>query len=497
MSRSELKIRNNKKLNTSPKQYSLANGNLNSDYVNEPGSYYGILTEISQPTLFELDEKKTKVTKTKNDFGEEITVVDGEIPLNLEVNNGDRFLFISYDQSILTHGLHKFPAKFFPELPRWLIQRYSNEGDWVLDPFAGSATVNLECLLSRRHSVAIDVDPFSRFLARVKLTPINIEALQKAHRSLKNKIQKYRTSKLCEEEFIQFPYRDNWFNKYIIEELTFLKKNILSLDSDYLGDYKEKENKNIVDFFLICFSSIIRSVSNADNNCTRTVIRKKLNKRVNPGDALSRFIKVIDTSVLKVAKFSQICPRDIKVEIPIDSDARDIKYPDNFFHLAITSPPYVNAVDYPRTHQLEMYWLEIANGSLAPLKRIHVGTETVNHSEYKHLYKIGFKDADELLTKIYDKDPRRSYILYKYLIDMQENLIEVKRALKPGGKYIIVVGNNRIRGYLVESWKYLMEIAGRIGFKINTYFASEIIKHFIKVPREERINTDWVIVLEK
>ena len=104
---------------------------------------------------------------------------------------------------------------------------------------------------------------------------------------------------------------------------------------------------------------------------------------------------------------------------------------------------------------------------------------------------------DEAPSKIYDKDPRRSYILYKYLIDMQENLIEVKRVLKPGGKYIIVVGSNRIRGYLVESWKYLMEIAGRIGFKINTYFASEIIKHFIKVPREERINTDWVIILEK
>jgi len=54
-----------------------------------------------------------------------------------------------------------------------------------------------------------------------------------------------------------------------------------------------------------------------------------------------------------------------------------------------------------------------------------------------------------------------------------------------------------MRGYLVESWKYLMEIAERVGFKIHCFFASEIIKHFIKVPREERINTDWVIVLEK
>jgi hypothetical protein len=227
------------------------------------------------------------------------------------------------------------------------------------------------------------------------------------------------------------------------------------------------------------------------------VIRKKLNKRVNRGDALYRFTKNIDINVQKMMMFSEVCPTDVKVEIPDGNDARNIKYPDNFFHLAVTSPPYVNAVDYPRTHQLEMYWLGLEKGSLVSLKRLHVGTETVSQGEYQHLRKTGFKDVDDLLCKIYDKDPRRSYILYKYLIDMEENLAEVKRVLKPGAKYIVVIGNNKIRGYLIESWKYLMEIAERTGFNIKCSFASEIIKHFIKVPREERINTDWVVILEK
>jgi len=85
----------------------------------------------------------TQITNVKdevNRFGEKVTRVDGEIPVNLPIKNEDRFLFISYDQSILTHGLHKYPAKFFPELPRWLIKRYSNEYDTVLDPFCGSGT---------------------------------------------------------------------------------------------------------------------------------------------------------------------------------------------------------------------------------------------------------------------------------------------------------------------------------------------------------------------
>ncbi|HPZ09482.1 MAG TPA: hypothetical protein PL110_15360, partial [Candidatus Eremiobacteraeota bacterium] len=64
-------------------------------------------------------------------------------------------------------------------------------------------------------------------------------------------------------------------------------------------------------------------------------------------------------------------------------------------------------------------------------------------------------------------------------------------------RYIVVVGNNRIRGELFENWKYIMQLSENIGFKVEIYFASEIIKHFIKVPREERINTDWILVLKK
>ena len=60
-----------------------------------------------------------------------------------------------------------------------------------------------------------------------------------------------------------------------------------------------------------------------------------------------------------------------------------------------------------------------------------------------------------------------------------------------------MVGNNRIRGEIFENWKYILAIAESVGFSVRNYFGSEIINHFIKVPREERINTDWVIVLEK
>jgi hypothetical protein len=154
-------------------------------------------------------------------------------------------------------------------------------------------------------------------------------------------------------------------------------------------------------------------------------------------------------------------------------------------------------VDYPRTHQLEIYWLGFENGSLTPLKKKHVGTESVQAKEYENLHKIGVTEADAVISRIFEKDPRRAFIAYKYLDDMRKNLIEVHKVLKKESRYVVVVGNNKIRGEVFENWKYLMKIAANVGFSIETYFGSEIINHFIKVPREERINTDWVIVLKK
>ena len=427
------------------------------------------------------------ITKIVNDYGESIVQVDGDIPVDLPAKDGDRFLFISHDQSFLTHGLHKYPAKFFPELPRWLIKRYSQENDQVLDPFAGSGTTNVEALLAKRNSVGIDVDPFSRFISKVKVTPLLETELKSSQKALLEAILDYRPSLVAESDLPDFPYRDNWFNKEILLELTYLKQRIQALDTP----------DAIKDFFKVCLSSIIRAVSNADDNCTRTVIRKKLNKLVRPSDALNRFAKAVLAKVPKMVAFSQDYPSDITADFPNDMDARNIKYKANYFDLAVTSPPYVNAVDYPRTHQLEMYWLGFAQHSLTDLKKQNVGTESVSASHYKLRHEIGVPEADRVMANIFEADPRRAFIAFKYLDDMRKNLTEVYKVLREGGRYIVVVGNNRIRGQLFENWKYLMPIAEDIGFEIETYFGSEIIKHFIKVPRGERINTDWILVLKK
>lgn len=411
--------------------------------------------------------------------------IEGDIPISLAVQNGSRFLFISQAQRAYTHALHKYPAKFFPELPRWLIQRYSKIGDLVLDPFMGSGTTNLEAMLLGRPSVGVDIDLFSQWLARVKTTRLGKTQLLTAQTKLHKYLQAFSTATPA-LNLPSFPYRDQWFKPYVLQELAFIKTGVDQF----------KSQPKIHQFLCICFSSIIRATSEADNNCTRTVIRKKLNKQVRPGYALHLFEKRLNNNVLAMLKLQG--KKIAKVNIPKNASATDMHaYKNETFDLVLTSPPYVNAVDYPRTHQLEMYWLGLVSGSLSDLKKKHVGTESVSVKDYNTLHKTGIKTADAVLKAIYEQDPRRAYIAYNFIADMTKNMAEVHRVLKKDAHYALVIGNNQIRGQRFESWRYLTERASKLGFRVECHFESVIINHFIKVPRPEQIQEDHILVLKK
>lgn len=56
-----------------------------------------------------------------------------------------------------------------PQLVRNIIELYSNEGDTVLDPMAGGGTTPVECLLTNRNSISVDINPDSIAIVRDRL----------------------------------------------------------------------------------------------------------------------------------------------------------------------------------------------------------------------------------------------------------------------------------------------------------------------------------------
>lgn len=424
----------------------------------------------------------------------------GDIDPDTVIPDGSSILIVSKDQSYLTHGIHKFPAKFFPELPRYLIRRLSNEGDTVLDPMCGSGTVVLEAVLNNRRGVGIDVDSIARLLTKVKTTPILPSLLRNVASCLSTNIQCMDKNGEFDGILPEFNYRDSWFRPSVLRELAILKKCINEVPRLCAG-MKQDSLHDLQDFLRVVLSSIIRDVSNADPHCTRTVLRKKVIKNIAPGDTISRFLTTLSKQVAAMDELWRVysssanwdiqLPKGTAIHTGLDAESID---------LAVTSPPYINAVDYPRTHQLEMYWLDMLDedGPLANVKRRYIGTEAVYKTDYQRLRVTNLKTLDPILARIFGTDPRRSYIVHKFFEDMEVQLEETMRVLKPGGHYCIAIGNNLIRGVLVKSHEILTEIATeRTGFRLDRVFFSKLIRHFIRIPRRERMLGEWIIILEK
>lgn len=71
------------------------------------------------------------------------------------------------------HSLHEvsYRACFKPQLPRFFIERLTEPGGTVYDPFSGRGTTALEAALLGRVPVACDVNPLSRILLEPRLAP--------------------------------------------------------------------------------------------------------------------------------------------------------------------------------------------------------------------------------------------------------------------------------------------------------------------------------------
>lgn len=61
----------------------------------------------------------------------------------------------------LTHGLYRYVGKLPPPLTALLVDRYSSEGDVILDPMCGGGTTAIEAVSSNRDCISFDINPVS------------------------------------------------------------------------------------------------------------------------------------------------------------------------------------------------------------------------------------------------------------------------------------------------------------------------------------------------
>lgn len=445
-----------------------------------------------------------------------------------------------------THAIHKHPAVFIPHIPRHIINTFSTEiaedggRPLIIDPYNGSGTAGLEAKLLGRDYVGVEINPLSKLVSDVKTSPIPPTLARRAKCHLLNNILDQITG-YCPRFDVEFPddtEKNRWFEDEAIEGLTQLRKAVdwfvdediqifpLGLEQESRAihdlDISEDELKRRLDrWFILMIANTVFEVSNADPNVSKAhrsqKMRKKIRKGEHPPDVVDVFVRNVEESLKMLIEFWNMIYR---TQIPGGPDQTNIQYwedndkkplADNQSHrakidvrlgdarefsfdeytedadLGITSPPYINAMNYYRGTKLRLFWiLDFLEDTMdvETLRRSIVGTNSVQlknkmgelpktllgvwngtTAEFKN---TSLPALDDKILDIYNgglsEAKSRSYITWKFFaIDMLKSLARTYEHLKPGAHFFFLIGENTIGGNKIQSHKYISDIAENIG----------------------------------
>lgn len=316
----------------------------------------------------------------------------------------------------------------------------SSEFQLVLDPFCGVGTTLLACKQKGINSIGYDVQPAAVFASMVKTKNYDLDELkEQARLLLKKKFIR------LDKKFPPLFYRA--FSKYALEDIAFFDSEI-----------REMGNNN--DFFLLALINAAIKCSYVWKDGAVIKIRKapKPPLRVMLRKTIYRMIKDLEASPQTGAH----CVAEMK-------DARQLDLEPGIIDAVITSPPYLNNIDYTKVYEIENYFLGYPK---PPLRSF-----------------IGFSDVEE-----FSELPASARA---YFTDMKKVLYELYRVSKSSAKLAVVVGNGYVDGVIVDSDLLLAKMAEGMGFNVEKIFVVNERFALEERTKKKGVLRESIIVMEK
>jgi len=181
---------------------------------------------------------------------------------------------------------------------------------------------------------------------------------------------------------------------------------------------------------------------------------------IKPFDKFEEVVK----KVLKSAPFEkgkQNLPR-ARVR---NGDARKLQLKDKSIDIVITSPPYLNAIDYLRGHKLSLVWMGHSIKEIRHIRTTNIGTENsyrCDSQKEKYLKALIKKGSINKLTE------RTKRILLKYADDMNAVISEISRVLSENGRAVFVIGDSTVRGVFIRNSELIKNLATENGLSLQS-----------------------------
>lgn len=365
---------------------------------------------------------------------------------------------ISATQKAHIRPIHPFPARMAPSIV-WDCLPNSDRPLKVLDPMSGSGTTLVCARAKGHHAMGCDTDPLALLIARTWCLDIDPEkanyraviVLERA-KTLANQLN-YENAypKRTDEEtrrFINF-----WFDNKNRRQLTALSVCIARVKS-------ESERA-----LLWCAFSRLIITKSVGVSLAMDVSHSRPHKvyQTAPICPFDKYLNVV-SSVIKNSPF-QIGDKYKRSKPPADfrtGDARCLPVKSNSIDMIITSPPYLNAIDYLRGHKLSLVWMGYSIENIRRLRSENIGSETSDHPQLEK----SILKAMRAMGKFTVLTNRQIGMLNRYAYDMNKVLRECARVLKKNGRAVFVVGDSSLRGVFIKNSDGLTKLATNHGFSL-------------------------------
>ena len=261
------------------------------------------------------------------------------------------------------HPLHEvsYRACFKPQLPKFFIDRLTRPGDIVYDPFMGRGTTPLEAALNGRVPYANDINPLSRVLVQPRLAPPTVEEVA-------SRLQSIRFDGASEhpEDLLVF------YHPETLGEICALRTYLLDRERDGALDAVDAWIRMVAVNRLTGHSPGFFSVYTLPpNQAVSVAAQRKINLQRNQQPPRRDVPKLVlrkskqllsgrDEATLKALRRASETARLLTK--PADQTP---EIPDESVALVVTSPPFLDVVDYAQDNWLRCWFCGIDPESVA------------------------------------------------------------------------------------------------------------------------------------
>lgn len=241
------------------------------------------------------------------------------------------------------HQLSPYIGKLKSLIAGDLIAQFSKIGDLIVDPFCGAGTVPLEAVLRGRRAFGADVSAYARVLSSAKLRPpISMEkAVAKAVRLHEE------STKLPDPDLRSVP---PWVRRFFHQKTL---REALKLAAVCRKPGNE--------FHFACLLGILHHQRPGFLSYPSSHLVPYLRTRKFPRERFPELYKyrpVLPRLLAKVRRSFRRSPANAQWSAAFcECAVENLEFPSHFDAL-ITSPPYMNALDYQRDNRLRLWFID-------------------------------------------------------------------------------------------------------------------------------------------